>query len=75
MRLASHQPFSGLEEAVRQNTDIVSTSVVFERMESRIKISETDTGAALKKNVEDLQWLLGAYRTGLITEDHEAVRP
>ena len=71
MRLASHQPFSGLEDAVRENTDIVSTSVVFERMESRIKISETDTGAELKKNAADLQWLLSAYRKGLIKEAHE----
>ena len=69
IRLASHQPFEGLEHAVRQNSDIVSTSVVFERMESRIKIAETDIGAELKKNVEDLKWLLSAYRMGFIKEE------
>ena len=70
IRLASHEPFDGRLDAIRNNRDIVSTSVVFERMQSRIKIGETDIGAQLSRNIEDLKWLLLAYKTGEIKEDH-----
>lgn len=72
IRLASHEPFVGTENAILDNKDIVSTSNVFERMESRIKISETDIGADLQKNVDDLKWLLLAYKMGEIKETHES---
>ena len=39
-------------------------------MQSRIKIGETDIGAQLSRNIEDLKWLLLAYKTGEIKEDH-----
>lgn len=68
IRIASHEPFSGRENAIRNNKDIVSTSVVFERMESRIKIAETDIGEELRRNIEDLKWLLIAFKTGEIKE-------
>ncbi|MEG1243548.1 MAG: fructose-1,6-bisphosphatase, partial [Oscillospiraceae bacterium] len=49
MRLSSHEPFGGVENAIRNNKDILSASVVFERLESRIKISETDNGILIQK--------------------------
>ncbi|WP_243007250.1 MULTISPECIES: fructose-1,6-bisphosphatase [Anaerotruncus] len=71
IRIASHEPFGGRKQAIKQNTDIISTSVVFERMESRIKIAETDTGVKLQQNVDDLRRLLRAFKMGEITEEHE----
>ncbi|MFY9197699.1 MAG: fructose-1,6-bisphosphatase [Acutalibacteraceae bacterium] len=68
MRLSSHEPFGGAKNAIRNNTDILSTSVVFERLESRIKISETDNGALLQKNIDELKKLLEAYNKGIIME-------
>lgn len=68
MRLSSHEPFGGAKNAIRNNTDILSTSVVFERLESRIKISETDNGALLQKNIDELKRLLDAYNKGIIME-------
>ena len=49
---------------------IVSQSEVFERMESRIKVAETDTGRQLQTQIDDLMELLSAYKAGAVTEDH-----
>lgn len=70
IRIVAHQPFAGKEKAVRENWDIASTSNVFERMESRMKIAETDIGHQLQAQVDDLRALLCAYKTGAVTEDH-----
>ena len=72
IRIVSHQPFAGRRNAIRENVDIASSSEVFERMEKRIKIAETDVGAQLQKQVDDLKALLRAYRMGAVTEDHKS---
>ena len=69
-RIVSHKPFSGKQEAIKENKDIASTSEVFERMESRVKIAGTDIGSELQRQVDDLKALLHAYRMGEILEDH-----
>jgi fructose-1,6-bisphosphatase-3 len=71
LRIVSHQPFAGRWDAIHNNHDIANDSVIFERMESRVKIAQTDQGAAMKERVEDLMMLLDAYRTGAVTEDHK----
>ena len=68
----SHKPFAGKENAIRENLDIASFSEVFERMEARIKISQTDIGAQLQQQVDDLKALLRAYKMGEVNEDHKA---
>ncbi|MEM1484645.1 fructose-1,6-bisphosphatase [Oscillospiraceae bacterium PP1C4] len=70
IRISAHEPFSGIQDALKNNKDIFSTTSVFDRMESRIKIEETDNGEILKQNIEDLKWLLIAYKMGEIKEDH-----
>jgi fructose-1,6-bisphosphatase-3 len=70
IRIVSHQPFEGKDAAVRLNHDIVNESLIFERMESRVKIAETDVGRVLKAQADDLRRLLEAYRSGAVTEDH-----
>lgn len=69
-RIVSHKPFPGKQQAIRENADIDSTSEIFERMESRVKIAQTDIGNALQRQVDDLKALLRAYRMGEVTEDH-----
>ena len=71
-RLVSHEPFAGRASAIRKNRDIVSSSVVFERLESRMKIAGTDIGRQLQEQIDDLMALLGAYRSGEIAEDHKS---
>ena len=70
-RLVSHQPFAGREHAIRENFDIASTSEIFERLESRQKIAETDIGVKLQAQIDDLRALLEAYRSGAVAEDHK----
>ena len=70
MRIVSHEPFEGRENAIRENRDILSSSVVFERMDDKVKIRSTDIGSELQHQVEDLKALLAAYRSGLVKEDH-----
>ena len=70
-RIVSHQPFAGKWNAVHKNDDIASDSVVFEKLETRMRVSQTDEGDALQTRVDDLLLLLEAYRTGAVTEDHK----
>ena len=70
MRIVSHQPFSGRKNAILNNLDIVSTTDVFERMEARIKVGQTDRGRQLQTQIDDLRDLLIAYKTGAVTESH-----
>ena len=69
-RLVSHEPFAGKQAALRKNRDITSTEVVFERMDKRVKIAETDIGSELQRQVDDLKALLRAYKRGTVKEDH-----
>ena len=71
LRLVSHEPFAGRENAIRENRDIGSTSQIFERMEKRQKIADTDIGRALQEQIDDLMALLAAFRSGAIAEQHK----
>ena len=71
-RIVSHQSFAGKWNAVHRNDDIASESVIFEKMETRMRVSETDEGEELQTRVNDLLMLLEAYRTGAVTENHPA---
>ena len=70
-RIVSHQPFAGKWNAVHKNDDIANESVIFEKMETRMRVSETDEGAELQTRVDDLLMLLEAYRNGAVTENHK----
>ncbi len=70
LRIVAHQPFVGRERAIRENYDITSSTNLFERMEARQRIQETDIGRDLQKRIDDLHLLLNAYRDGLVTETH-----
>ncbi len=70
MRIVSHQPFAGRRDAILNNHDIANDSQIFEVMETRVKIAQTDQGRELQVRVNDLQRLLEAYRTGAVAEGH-----
>ena len=72
IRIVSHQPFAGREEAILYNHDIANDSLIFERMETRMKIAETDQGRQLQDQVDELRRLLEAYKSGAVTEDHKS---
>ena len=70
-RIVAHQPFSGKYNALHKNHDIEGDSNIFEKMETRMKVAETDEGRVLRARVDDLLALLDAYRSGAVTEDHK----
>ena len=70
IRIVSHHPFEGRRDAICNNHDIANDSLIFERMETRVKIAETDQGHELQARVDELLALLEAYRSGAVTEDH-----
>ena len=70
-RMIAHQPFAGREKAILENFDIAGAINVFERLEVRQKIAETDEGFRLREQINDLKELLAAYKAGAVTENHE----
>ena len=69
-RIVAHQPFAGREKAIRENFDISSSTDIFERMETRQRIRETDIGREIRSRIDDLRALLDAFRDGAVLEDH-----
>ena len=69
-RIVAHQPFAGKKHAIRANADIDNESDIFERMETRMKVADTDEGRELQARVDELVDLLTAYRSGAVTENH-----
>lgn len=70
-RLIAHEPFGGVAKAIRENKDILSASVVFEPNNARIRLADTDDGAAIRRQIGELRELLHAYRMGTIKQREE----
>ena len=68
LRLVSHQPFTSIADAVRDNTDIHSTSNIFEVSEKRMLVADTDIGKQLRGQIKTLLLLLEAYRSGSLPQ-------
>lgn len=66
MRIASHEPFAGKEDAIRRGTDITSHSFIVENLPQRLLVGDTDTGDQIRTRIDELQQLLRAYRSGRI---------
>ena len=71
-RMVSHQPFAGRTEALKRNHDIDNDSVIFEALEQRMKVAQTDEGIELQEQVDDLLRLMEAYRSGAVAENHQS---
>lgn len=71
LRIVSHEPFCGRKMAIEHNIDIASSSKVFERMEARIKIAQSDIGRKLQSQADALHALVEAYKSGAVPEDHK----
>jgi len=69
-RIVAHQPFAGKYNAIHKNLDIEGDDHIFEKMNTRMKIAETDEGRRLQTQVDDLIDLLEAFRSGAVTENH-----
>ena len=67
LRLKAHMPFESLEEALRENRDIHSSSEIVETEQRRVMVFATDDGDAIRKDIADLCTLLDFYRSGKLT--------
>lgn len=68
LTLTAHEPFTSVEAAVSQESDIVSNRVAVRYMPRRQLVEDTDHGRALKERIIELRQLLEAYRKGIIKE-------
>lgn len=66
MRLVAHQPFEGLEKTIEKNIDIHSSSDIFETVQNRVKVKDTDIGSSIADKIEDLNMLVCAYQMGML---------
>lgn len=69
--LVSHEPFESTEKSIREEQDILSTTLVLEREVKRKRVADTDLGKDLKEQIENLINLLLSYENGLIKENKE----
>lgn len=68
-QLVQHEPFNSTADAIRQCSDIKSTTQIVEMSTHRMRVADTDKGVELNRQIEELQKLLYAYRHGLIKEN------
>lgn len=68
LRLSSHEPFESTSKAIEEEKDIHSTSIILEKNKERRLVKHTDRGEDIRKQMEDLEILLKAYREGIIKE-------
>lgn len=66
--LSSHEPFTSIKKAIEEERDILSSTIILEQVTTRKRVSDTDIGNDLKKQIRELEMLLIAYRKGLIKE-------
>lgn len=67
LTLAEHEPFTSTEDAIIKETDLHSFTRIVEKVE-RKRISDTDIGKELREQIEDLEKLLEAYKSGIVKE-------
>ena len=64
MRLCAHGSFKGYKDAVENNADIISDTVVFDQTSDKIRIRDTDLGIEIRDKIADLITLLSEYEGG-----------
>ncbi len=67
LTLVEHEPFTSTEDAIIKETDLHSFTRIVEKVE-RKRISDTDIGKELREQIEDLEKLLEAYKSGIVKE-------
>lgn len=67
-QLVQHEPFTSTSDAIQRGSDIKSTTQIVEMSAHRMLVADTDKGAELREQINDLKQLLYAYRHGIIKE-------
>ena len=66
--LAAHPPFESTQKEIEEDRNIASSTEILETNDTRIRVKDTDLGRSMRRQIDDLQSLLAAYRSGLIQE-------
>ena len=66
--LVEHNQFKSIEEAIKNDTDIISSRKIVTTNASRKRVADTDIGKELLDQITDLKMLLAAYKKGFIKE-------
>ena len=66
--MVAHNPFTSMDDAVKSGTDIHSDRILEEVYNKRLSVGDTDVGVQLRENIEELEQLLEAYRSGTIPQ-------
>ena len=51
---------------IKNESDIVSDTVLVQHVVQRKRVADTDVGAGIREQIDDLYILLGMYRSGAI---------
>ncbi|MFA6807088.1 MAG: fructose-1,6-bisphosphatase [Bacteroidales bacterium] len=68
MFLVEHEPFSSRQEAIENESDIISKNFKIESHSTPILVKDTEIGAELYRQIDDLKRLIQAFNQGLIKE-------
>lgn len=70
LRLKAHRPFTSVNDALTSNDDIASAheTVLEDHSHETVSVADTDAGARIRDQIEDLSQLLAAYRSGTLAE-------
>lgn len=66
MRLQAHEPFFDKADAIKNNADIVSQTIIFESKSDKLRIRETYRGSEIRERIADLMMLMAEYENGSI---------
>ena len=66
--LVEHEPFTSVEDAVKNGSDIVRSKKMVEQTARRKCVRDTDNGKVLQSQIGELTELLYAFRHGMIKE-------
>ena len=68
MRIKAHRPYDAIGDVVADRGDIFSDDDQLEVNARPLIVADTDTGAHIRSQIDDLTALLDAYRTGDLPE-------
>ncbi len=68
LRLVAHDAFTSTEDAIANEIDVHSSTVITELSRKRETVADTENGKRIREKIADLEDLLQAYRSGLILE-------
>lgn len=66
--LVEHNQFKSIEDAIKNDADIISSRRIVETNTVRKRVEDTDIGKDILNQIKDLKMLLASYRKGFIKE-------